>query len=303
MLLKQLSSVQSLSCVRLIATPWTTSSQASLSITNSRRLSANYYLSPHLNPHPEVPSAIHWWTYWGLQSFFSWLPTPYPNPIPFQDLIVSGLYSIPASTTVLQLLVPLLALFLPISFWQQANTAMKGGSTSQSQHTPSIRHLQWKSQPSFQPSLSTLQTHPHSLALGWSFPHWTVCSVLSDSLQPHGPYIPPGSSVHEIFQARILEWVAISSSRGSSQPRDWTWVSCSSCFCLFHSFHLTLDPHPPSDIQKPHLSKSDEARITQASGYGQIFLWGRECMYLEDTPMWGWDEGCWAPGPPSMNNC
>ena len=37
---------------------------------------------------------------------------------------------------------------------------------------------------------------------------------------------PPGSSVHEIFQATILEWVSISSSRGSSQPRDWTWVSC-----------------------------------------------------------------------------
>ena len=36
---------------------------------------------------------------------------------------------------------------------------------------------------------------------------------------------PPGSSVHEIFQARILEWVAISFSRGSSQPRDQTQVS------------------------------------------------------------------------------
>ena len=33
---------------------------------------------------------------------------------------------------------------------------------------------------------------------------------------------PPGSSVHGVFQARILEWVAISSSRGSSQPRDQT---------------------------------------------------------------------------------
>jgi len=31
---------------------------------------------------------------------------------------------------------------------------------------------------------------------------------------------PPGSSVHGILQARILEWVAISFSRGSSQPRD-----------------------------------------------------------------------------------
>ena len=35
-----------------------------------------------------------------------------------------------------------------------------------------------------------------------------------------------GSSVHEIFQARILEWVAISFPRGSSWPRDWTRISC-----------------------------------------------------------------------------
>ena len=36
---------------------------------------------------------------------------------------------------------------------------------------------------------------------------------------------PPGSSVHGILQARILEGTAILFSRGSSQPRDWTWVS------------------------------------------------------------------------------
>ena len=41
---------------------------------------------------------------------------------------------------------------------------------------------------------------------------WTVCSL-------------PGSSVHGIFQARVLEWVAISFSRGSSRPKDWTLVS------------------------------------------------------------------------------
>ena len=40
--------------------------------------------------------------------------------------------------------------------------------------------------------------------------------VVSDSLRPHGQYSPPGSSVREISQARILEWVAISFSRGSS---------------------------------------------------------------------------------------
>ena len=35
----------------------------------------------------------------------------------------------------------------------------------------------------------------------------------------------PGISVHAILQARMLEWVAMSFSRGSSLPRDWTWVS------------------------------------------------------------------------------
>ena len=39
---------------------------------------------------------------------------------------------------------------------------------------------------------------------------------------------PPGSSVHGISQASILEWVAISSSKGSSQPSDWTHISCKS---------------------------------------------------------------------------
>ena len=47
----------------------------------------------------------------------------------------------------------------------------------------------------------------------------------------------PGSSVHGIFQARILGWVAISSLRRSSQPRDRTcvsWVSCIGRQILYH---------------------------------------------------------------------
>ena len=40
---------------------------------------------------------------------------------------------------------------------------------------------------------------------------------------------PPGSSVHEISQERTVGWVAISYSRGSSQPRDWTGISFISC--------------------------------------------------------------------------
>ena len=51
-------------------------------------------------------------------------------------------------------------------------------------------------------------------------------SVLSNSVTPWTVCSPPGSYVHGILQARILEWVAVPFSRGSSCPRGWTWVSC-----------------------------------------------------------------------------
>ena len=55
----------------------------------------------------------------------------------------------------------------------------------------------------------------------WKWSH----SVVSDSLWPMD-CSPPSSSIHGILQARILEWVVISFSRGSSRPRDRTQVSC-----------------------------------------------------------------------------
>ena len=48
------------------------------------------------------------------------------------------------------------------------------------------------------------------------------CPTLCNSMD----YSPPGSSFHGISQARIQEWVAVSFSRGSSQPRDGTCISC-----------------------------------------------------------------------------
>ena len=45
---------------------------------------------------------------------------------------------------------------------------------------------------------------------------------------------PPGSSVHRICLARILEWIAISSTRGSSPPRDQTGASCIGRWILYH---------------------------------------------------------------------
>ena len=56
------------------------------------------------------------------------------------------------------------------------------------------------------------------------------CSPLCDPMDCS----PPGSSVHGIFQARILEWLAISSSRGSSRLRDRTHVSCIGRQVLYH---------------------------------------------------------------------
>ena len=51
---------------------------------------------------------------------------------------------------------------------------------------------------------------------------------------------PPGKSVHGIFLARILEWVAISTSRASSPPRDQTRVSC--VFCIAGGFFTSELP-------------------------------------------------------------
>ena len=57
------------------------------------------------------------------------------------------------------------------------------------------------------------------------------CPTLCDSVDCS----PPGSSVHGILQARVLEWVAIAFSRGSSRPRDWTQVSriAGRCFTIW----------------------------------------------------------------------
>ena len=48
------------------------------------------------------------------------------------------------------------------------------------------------------------------------------CAVLNPTLCDPLDCSPPGSSVHGILQARILQWVAMPSSKGSFQPRDWT---------------------------------------------------------------------------------
>ena len=59
----------------------------------------------------------------------------------------------------------------------------------------------------------------------WTEPN-SACMLSQVQLFNPMGYSLPGSSVHWISQARIMEWVAISFSRGFSQPRDETHVSC-----------------------------------------------------------------------------
>ena len=79
----------------------------------------------------------------------------------------------------------------------------------------------------------------------------TLCNPLDCSL--------PGFSVHGIFQERILEWAAISSSRGSSRPRDQThvsWIMCLLTHCLRILYHAET------------LGKPLKARVGISAGEG-----------------------------------
>ena len=68
----------------------------------------------------------------------------------------------------------------------------------------------------------------------------TLCHLMDCS--------PPGSSVHKILQARILEWVAMPFSRGSSRPRNWNHGSCISAWRADF-----LPTEPPARVPKSHV--------------------------------------------------
>ena len=73
----------------------------------------------------------------------------------------------------------------------------------------------------FLPSNSLSASYEQNISFKWtSNAKPSNYSVMSDSMD----WSLPGSSSHGIFQARMLEWVDIPFSRGSSQLRDWIWV-------------------------------------------------------------------------------
>ena len=82
----------------------------------------------------------------------------------------------------------------------------------------------------------------------WWWWWWLSSQVKSNSCDPMD-CSPPGSSVHGILQARIMEWVAMPSSRGLSRPRDQTQVSRTA-----ERFFTDEPPEKPSGMQLyPHL--------------------------------------------------
>ena len=83
----------------------------------------------------------------------------------------------------------------------------------------------------------------------------------------------PGSSVHGISQARILEWVAISFSRGSSGPRDWTQV-----YCIGRWIPRSLVP-PRKSIYNSKRSKKKKAK--KEKRFNPNFYKGLGCQHEE----------------------
>ena len=119
---------------------------------------------------------------------------------------------------------------------------------------------------------TSLHLHPPKLS---SCKSWPLCCVLPTLWvalwQPSLPDLQgpcPGLCVcaqplSGIFQARILEWVAISYSWRSSQPRDRTLVSCVSCvgrWILYHCCHLGSPPWAMNISQRAHPKKQNRVK-------------------------------------------
>ena len=113
--------------------------------------------------------------------------------------------------------------------------------------------------------------------------HMTLCSPMDYSL--------PGSCVHGTFQARILEWVAISFFSGSYQPRDWTHISCIVCI----SSSLTLsDLGSPGNRQSGGLKEmqTKKGMALAHSSWWQFQIqangkWGSHLSFFSNKKNWG----------------
>ena len=114
---------------------------------------------------------------------------------------------------------------------------------------------------------------------------------------------PPGSSVHGISQARTLEWLVIFFFRGSTRPRDQTWISCIAD--RFFTIWATREDSPyPGDLPNPCISCTGrwilyhcitwEAPQIQCNPY-QITILGALFTELEKTVQFACKyKRCWV---------
>ena len=118
-----------------------------------------------------------------------------------------------------------------------------------------------------------------------------ACCMLSHL--SHVPIDPPGRSVHGILQARILQWVAIPSSRGYSQLRDQTHVSYMSYIgrqALYQQHHLGSPFSPPTILKLSQRNQAPVAltpwpfRISFEGSLGQSpGMQASSCIYMEHS--------------------
>ena len=119
-------------------------------------------------------------------------------------------------------------------------------------------------------------------------------SVMSNSFEPMD-CSQTGSSVHGIIQARILEWIVISLSRGSSQPRNRTRISHVYCIGkqVLHREYQSWDKSKylaPTTKQVIQFEKANSfsaclARLTQFLWISHVIM-NRKIMFYNATQMW-----------------
>ena len=133
-----------------------------------------------------------------------------------------------------------------------------------------------------QRSLAGYSPWGHRVRHNW--PRSTLTHVLSHSVVSDC-LATPWTVAHQaplsmgISQARKLEWVAISSSRGSSWPRDWTCISCIGRWILYHLRHLRsvyILPLCWSDASKLNFCKVNKAKF---SNYRELSVALNPCAW------------------------
>ena len=153
----------------------------------------------------------------------------------------------------------------------QSASFVTGGATVVRTAHAQLHVKCWAEFPPFS-SLTALQDRDHSICCLY------LAAKSCLTILQH----PPLTVAHqaplpiEILQARIPEWVSSLFSRGSSQPRDWTWVSCIGRQILYH--------WASREAQAPFLSplkheeglpwRSKGLHATTAGGEGSILGWG-----------------------------